>query len=145
MQKAKVIFYKGDGNIVDKTIRWWTDGPFSHCEIYIPEDEKSYSSSGMDGGCRSRKHTPNDNWEEVEIDVDIELVHQFFNETVGTEYDFLGAFGFVLPFKDRSDRWFCSEWCSNILKISGDKRMWKTEPSTLSPNDFYKLIKENDD
>ena len=142
MSKVKIIFYKGKGNWIDKIIRLKTRSPYSHCKIYLPEIGFSYSSSGMDGGVRRRKHTPNENWEEVDVDIDPTIILKFFEKTQGCDYDFMGILGFLIPFKDRTNEWFCSEWCSNVLKIAGDERMWLHEPSKLSPGKFYKILKE---
>jgi len=53
----------------------------------------------------------------------------------------IGMVGFILPLKDREKEWFCSEWVSNALKISGCKKLWTKEPNKISPNKLYKILK----
>jgi len=138
---AQIIFYKGKGDIVDKGIRLKTGGIFSHCEILL-SDGFMYSSSGMDGGVRRKKHHYNPlSWEYVEVDLDENQVREFYELTKNSKYDYPGIIGFFLPFKDRTDRWFCSEWCSNVYKIQGFKEMWKLEPSKIHPNKFHQILK----
>ena len=137
----KLAFYKAKGDWKDKLIRLWTKGPYSHVEI-IDEDGYMYSSSPRDKGVRKKAHEFNpDKWDYVEVEINPGLLKNFFEETKGEHYDLAGILGFVIPVKDRTNRWFCSEWCSNVLKISGHKAMWKQEPSKISPNRLYKLLK----
>jgi len=144
--KCKLAFYKVSGKgaeFEDKVINWWTGKEgFSHVEIVVEENGKlfMYSSSGRDGGVRRKPHTFDMNtWKYVEVEIDRDKFYQFFKITENCKYDFMGILGFVFPFQDREDKWFCSEWCSNVLKISGDKRFFTKEPSRLSPNKFYEI------
>ena len=139
----KVAFYKAHGPYAqwdDKLIAWWTNGSYSHVEIVI--DNYQYSSYQPDGGVRKKEHIVDDKvWNYIEIDnIDEQKILEFFEMTKGEKYDWLAIFGFVIPFKDRSNEWECSEWCSNALKISGCKKLWKHEPSKLSPNKLYKIL-----
>ncbi len=139
--KMKLAFYKAKGNWKDKLIRFWTKGPYSHVEI-VSEDGYMYSSSPRDNGVRKKKHTYDPKkWDYVEVEINPKILEEFYEETKGEHYDLAGILGFVIPVKDRTNRWFCSEWCSNVLKISGHKAMWKQEPSKISPNRLYKLLK----
>jgi len=136
-----LAFYKAKGNFIDRLIRFWTIGPYSHVEI-IDEDGYMYSSSPRDKGVRKKAHEFNpDKWDYVEVEINPKILEEFYEETKGESYDLIGILGFVIPVKDRTNRWFCSEWCSNVLKISGHKAMWKQEPSKISPNRLYKLLK----
>jgi len=60
--------------------------------------------------------------------------------TKDKKYDWFGIFGFVIPTKDRTNRWFCSEWVSNALKISGCEKLFTKNPSKISPNELYKIL-----
>jgi hypothetical protein len=142
----KVAFYKAhQGNLTDKVISWWTKGPYSHVEIVVGPDVNNlsmYSSSGLDDGVRLKPHKYNPNlWEYVDIDIDFSILLKIYQITNRNKYDYLGILGFILPLQDRENKWFCSEWVSNILKCSGDKRFYTIEPSRISPNKLYKIIK----
>jgi hypothetical protein len=142
----KLAFYKAhQGNLTDKIISWWTKGPYSHVEIVVGPDVYNllmYSSSGYDKGVRIKKHKYDPaKWEYIDIDIDINVLHKIYKETENCKYDYVGILGFIVPFRDKSSNWFCSEWCSNIVKCSGNKKMYLHNPSKLSPNDFYNIIK----
>jgi len=145
--KAKLAFYKvtaKGADWTDKIINWWTGKTgFSHVEIVVEENGKlyMYSSSGRDGGVRRKPHKYDENtWEYVNIVIEKDLFYKFFSLTKENKYDFAGILGFVLPFQDRENKWFCSEWCSNVLKICGYQIMFTKEPSKISPNKLYKLV-----
>jgi len=139
-----LAFYKAPGDWSDKLIRWWTKSKYSHVELVTDDFSTMYSSSGMDGGVRKKPHYYNVNtWTYVEVSVSEELVKDIFSETNGSKYDWFGILGFILPLQDRTNRWFCSEWCSNALKCGGDKRMYLQEPSKLSPGKLYNLVKKD--
>lgn len=139
-----LAFYKAPGDMSDKLIRWWTKSKYSHVELVTDDYSTMYSSSGMDGGVRKKPHQyDTDIWTYVEVSVSEELVKDIFSETNGFKYDWFGILGFILPLQDRTNRWFCSEWCSNVLKCGGDKRMYLQEPSKLSPGKLYNLVKKD--
>jgi hypothetical protein len=143
---VKLAFYKAhQGNFIDRVISWWTNGPYSHVEIVVGPDINNlsmYSSSGIDNGVRLKQHKYNPTlWEYVDINLDFNVLLQIYNRTKGNKYDYSGILGFILPFRDRQDSWFCSEWVSNVLKCSGDKRFYTLNPSRISPNKLYKIIK----
>ena len=136
--EIKVAFYKGKGSWYSKLIRWWTKGKYSHTEIII--DGYQYSSVECIG-VRKKKHTPSDEWDYVTLyDLNVNNILSFFDITNACKYDKIGILGFIIPFKDRTNEWFCSEWCSNALKISGYKPMWNKEPSKISPNKLYRIL-----
>ena len=102
-----------------------------------------YSTSPRDGEVRKKEYIYNENvWDYLEVkDVNVDKILTFYKMTKGLKYDWLGILGFILPFQDRTNRWFCSEWVSNALKISGYKKLWVKEPSKISPNKLYKILK----
>jgi len=135
----KLAFYKGEGTVYSKLIRWWTRGKYSHVEIVVG----SYQYSSIEGiGVRKEWHKyDRSEWDYVDVyDLNIDDVLEFFEMTKGHKYDKIGILGFIIPLKDRTNEWFCSEWCSNALKISGYKVMWNKEPSKISPNKLYKML-----
>jgi len=145
--RLTIAFYKAKNNknatFIDKVIAWWTNGDYSHVELII--DDSMYSTSPRDGKVRAKKHTPDNNWDYINIDnINTDVVFDFFMMTQDKKYDWLGIFGFVIPTKDRTNHWFCSEWVSNALKISGCKKLFTKNPSKLSPNDLYKILTQGE-
>jgi len=136
--EIKVAFYKGKGSWYSKLIRWWTKGKYSHTEIIID----GYQYSSVDGiGVRKKKHTPSNEWDYVTLyGLNVDSILNFFDITNTCKYDKIGILGFIIPLKDRSNEWFCSEWCSNALKISGFMKMWDKEPNKISPNRLYRIV-----
>jgi len=144
MANIQIAFYKSNqsnADWTDKLIAWWTKGPYSHAELII--DGYMYSTSPRDLKVRKKKHIIDINvWDYVNIEIpQIENGLEFFNQVKGEPYDWFGILGFVLPFKDRTNEWFCSEFVSNFLKVSGYKKLFKYEPSKISPNKLYKILK----
>nr|DAJ39543.1 MAG TPA: cysteine peptidase [Caudoviricetes sp.] len=127
--------------IFDEIIRFVTKGEFSHCEIAIPYDRNSdgqilyecYTSSNMDGGVRCKlMPLPQERWTLVPVKFNEEFVRTFFQLTIGAKYDFWGALGVVLPIKESSRKFFCSEWCAACLEMP--------QPSRYSPNSLYRKL-----
>jgi len=152
----KIAFKKASsGSWLDRLIAWWTNGPYSHCEIVFSSNitnvhpyiikgsatgDLCYSSYPTDGGVRF-KHITLDPvaWDVFDVPCDryqeyiascIALKH------VGEHYDWSGILGFVftdipgLP-QDK----FCSEICTIILKCCGlvmDLNPTKTSPNSLA-------------
>lgn len=102
----------------------WTLSRYSHCELVI--DGWAYSSSSRDGGVRKKKIDFNSgHWDLVPLPyLDAEYVLNFYEKTRNHKYDYLGLFGFVLPFIPHSTgRWFCSEWCGKAQKYVKSHRL----------------------
>lgn len=147
MSKVYVAFYKhkrkrkGLKNTVyrlcDDTIRFFTKGDYSHCEIAIPNYDMSgkmlfecYTASNIDGNVRLRlMPLLNDRWDLVEVDIDADLVRLFYKQTAGLKYDWLGV---LLPFRQSQNKYFCSEWCAECLGFNN--------PHKFSPNSLYRKI-----
>lgn len=131
----KIAFYKGEGRLFDKLIRWWTKSDYSHCELVV--NGVAYSSSTRDGGVRAVVIDWNaDHWDFMELDEAVmgrsnNQVVDWFRDHYRQKYDYLGLVWFVLPILPwgRPDRWFCSEACADALGIAN--------PSTFSPKDLY--------
>jgi hypothetical protein len=137
----QLAFYKGAGTIVDKIVDIWTGGPYSHVELVI--DNICHSSSGRDHGVRSKviDFKP-DNWDIYELNdelqIDIAFAVEWFRLHDGQKYNYLGLFGFVVPWRTEEHdltRWFCSQAVAKALKI---ERSW-----TLSPNTLFDYMRPN--
>ena len=142
---VKVAFYKGLSaprrDWTDWLICKWTKGQYSHTELII--NGFMYSSSPRDGRVRAKPHKiDNKTWDYIEVEASKENILTFFKMTKDDKYDWFGILGFIIPIKDRTHNWFCSEWVSNALKISGCKKLWTKESSKISPNKLYSLLKE---
>jgi hypothetical protein len=145
MRKIYVAFYKKDAphaDWTDKLIAWWTKGEFSHVELVI--DNYMYSTSPRDGKVRCKFHKFDEKtwyYKDLEITEDAyKRFIEFFNLTEGLKYDWWGIFGFILPFADREDRYFCSEWVTKALIILGITKVFLLEPSKTSPNKLERTL-----
>lgn len=126
--------------LFDDTIRLFTHGKYSHCEIamQLEKDKPTYlcySSSNRDGGVRFKSmELPNDKWDLVELNVQPYLILEFFKKTKGKKYDLFGALGVVLRFGNSKRKYFCSEWCAEALGFD--------KPYKYSPNSLYRKVKK---
>lgn len=120
----------------DWLTRVLTRGQYSHCEIAVALDGgqfECYSSSIRDGGVRMKTMPlPSEKWDLIALpDVAGSLktnLAAVFARTQGQRYDLPGALGVVFKTRQRHERWFCSEWCGQVLGLS--------EPWRFSPNDL---------
>lgn len=128
--------------ICDEAIRLTTHGKYSHCEVVIPNFEQDgdllfecYSASNMDGGVRLKlMPLPTERWDLVKVNINADLVRLFFKQTKGLKYDMLGAIGVVLPVGENKRKYFCSEWCAEVIGLA--------DPHKFSPNSLYRKLKE---
>lgn len=134
MAKIYLALYKGRktgwtpkaivARLSDWLTRKLTKGQYSHCEIAVNQRRiqghyhceewyECYSSSIRDGGVRCKQIDVDSNkWDLIPLDSVTEAqVKQFFEQTQGKKYDWLGALGVVFKTKQRGNRYFCSEWC----------------------------------
>lgn len=128
----------------DWLTRKLTRGQYSHCEIveFVGDNEyRCHSSSIRDGGVRCKyMPLPAAKWDLIELpnvspqglptvagSLKTNLA-AVFAQTQGQRYDLAGALGVVFKTRQRHDRWFCSEWCGQVLGLS--------EPWRFSPNDL---------
>lgn len=133
MFRVKLAFYKGEGDWVDKLIRWWTKSQYSHVEVVV--GDTWISSSPRDGGVRSmRMETYNtEHWDIIDYPgVSTVDVFDLFRRTKGNDYDFIGIlFSQVLPLGIQSkSKWYCSEWAAKL----------KYKNSKLNPQQLYELV-----
>ncbi|MBS9778577.1 MAG: enoyl-CoA hydratase [Gammaproteobacteria bacterium] len=122
----------------DTLIRVLTKGKYSHCEIAISRKDGKfdcYSSSPRDGGVRYKvMDLPSDRWDLQQITgLKQRDVVSYFNQTQGAKYDWLGAIGVIVGCPDDKSKFFCSEWCYNLLFDSQEG--WR-----FSPVDLFILI-----
>ena len=149
MSKVYLALYKGrkDGKgiktqllrLADWAVRKATGGIYAHCEIAIANKNgyyDCYTASLRDKGVRHKlMKLPSDKWDLIELGNTDSLRAAIINRyerTAGCRYDYLGALGVVLPLRQRSNRWFCSEWCAMALGLE--------QPETYSPNTLAKYF-----
>jgi hypothetical protein len=118
-----------------------TKSKYVHVELIYLENNKlmMMSASQYSNSVRKREHKLNKSWDYYRYKVNEEFLNNMFNFFKIVEhdkYDYAGILGFILFNQDRSDRWFCSEFSSNIFKINGFVPMWCIEPSSVSPGKF---------
>lgn len=142
MSKVYLALYKGTGGslydrITDWLIRKVTQGQYSHCEIAVAQGEyryDCYTSSPRDGGVRHKAIELKDGkWDLIALsEVTAEQVKRYYAKTRGCKYDWWGALGVVFGVKQKRSRYFCSEWCGEVL---GLRESWR-----FSPNDLVVII-----
>lgn len=125
----------------DWLTRKLTKGEYSHCEIVLANDGRTfcYSSSIRDGGVRCKEIDVYDRekWDLIELtNVKEEQIKRYFESTKDLSYDWWGALGIVLGLKQKRIKFFCSEWCFNAIK--GGDQGWR-----FSPNDLSVIFKNN--
>lgn len=128
--------YKAKGDWVDKLIRFFTKGKYSHTEIAVVKNKKKeaecYSSSPRDGGVRVKNIDVFDEskWDLLPLkEVAESDVKTYFEQTKGTKYDFFGAIGTKLLIRQSRSKVFCSEWAFNLIFKSNEG--WRFDPSQL--------------
>ena len=144
--KIKIAFYKGlsanGRDWQDELICKWTGGIYSHTEIVV--GDYMYSTSPRDGSVRKKEHIIDlSTWDYKTIEIpnsrlkDLEL---FYDMTKGLPYDWAGIIGFIIPFTDKENKYFCSEWVTKSLMIMGVPQVFKVEPSKVSPNRLATIL-----
>jgi uncharacterized protein YycO len=135
----KVAFLRSNGagveSLFSRAVKWWTRGPFWHCELIVDQfggHASVMSSSLSDGGVRASVIRLNDDWEVVDVPATPEQRERallWFAAHNGEPYDIRGLFGFVVRrIKGEKGKWFCSE---SIAAAFGYEDPWRFDPNTL--------------
>lgn len=125
----KIAFYKGKGMWADSLIRWWTKGPYSHCELVFTDGV--WGTAFYQGGLLLRPRTVADtDWDYVDLPASLEAdARKWFEQHKGKAYDYLGLARFVFGFLHPSrDKWFCSRACADALGMTDG---WREDPNGL--------------
>lgn len=131
----RIAFWKGTDpgfrGVLDILVRWWTNGPYSHCEL-IFSDDWTGSCSPFEKGVVLLKRPDNyydpKNWDIVTIGGDEVAARVWFKKHRGMPYDLLGSFGFVWrPIRGVDGAFFCSEAIALAL---GWPNGWRYNPNT---------------
>ena len=120
----------------DWLTRKLTRGQYSHCELAVDiggGQFDCYSASIRDGGVRCKQmRLPESKWDLLPLPPRASLsaaLKLTWLQTAGKAYDWPGALGFVLFTRHNPDKWFCSEWCAQVL---GLPESWRFTPNNLS-------------
>ena len=151
--KIRIAFYKGKGDFINAIVRWWTGSEYSHAELVLEDGVTWIGISPFVKSRISRKirlsYTPAD-WDFITIDItqeQFELIMQFFEDTRGQGYDWLGMLlSQFIPYKIKHrKRWYCSQWIAHALRTACVID-WKIarlyERKDLSPRVLYDILRE---
>ena len=151
MRDIAVAFYKGDGLRRDKFIRWWTQSPYSHVELVMPDGMMAGIRPPDDPFVRKKsiRGIKEGDWDFIEIrisDKQLKKLKAFIDSTRGQGYDWLGMIASHLtPFKVKlPNRWYCSEWVLYALaasKVFSWNEIKTYNISKMPPGKLYSLIK----
>lgn len=139
MNKVYLALYKGKSSRLHNRFKDWiirkiTKGDYSHCEIAVKKNGfyQCYTASFREGGVRQKVINLNDGkWDLIELkNVHEQQIKTYFAETKGKPYDWQGVLGIALGVKEKQDKYFCSEWCFNLIKNSNEG--WRFSPNDLS-------------
>lgn len=122
----RICFRYGDSRWFARLVCLLRDGDSAHCETahrWVGDVYDCVSSSWMDGGVRGKIiEMPHQKWRVYEVPGSPDDVRRWLVDHAGEKYDWLGLFGFVLPFRIPGflRRWFCAE--------SSADHMWLPRP-----------------
>ncbi len=142
--KVILAFKRNAKGIGSSLIRWFTKSDYSHVEMIIGD---KWISSNAKGGVHIFDLEPlHEDWDYVEVRVDKkehEHVMKFIEDQKNAKYDFTGIV-FCQLFKitrwENNKKWFCSEFCAQILKEFKVPKMQNINTANLSPKDLYYLF-----
>lgn len=142
---TRVAFYKAPGDWTDKAVRWWTHGPYSHCELVI--DNIWLSASPREGKVRFKDILPdNSKWDFVDIELSEEQINHIIvwvGGELGCGYDWMGIALTQIVNLNMQDpeRWFCSELVVAALQQAG--KLHGVIPHQVDPNELCRMLTRN--
>jgi len=135
----RLAFYKAEGGLHNKVIRWWDCGKYSHVELVF-SDGMSATATVRDGSQVRMKRINYDpaKWDFIELPASLEAqARHFYAQTKGMKYDLIGQLRFaVAPYKGVRSRYWCSEWVAAALGMA--------DPWRYGPNGLYAAIKAHE-
>lgn len=153
------LAFKKPTSVFDHTICIWTNSPYCHVELVFdeygqtsaPEGSSSFgylcfSSDTKSGGTRFKRiHFPSPDYTLVPLESSpgqADIADKYATSKLGLKYDYVGLFGFVLPFGEHDDHdRFCSEIVTEIMQHALG---WPAgvKPWQVSPGKLYDLTLE---
>ena len=149
--KVWIALYKGEGDLVNKIVRWWTKSEYSHAELVLNDKQTWIGISPFIKARLVQRKVHNydpTKWDFYEIPVNQEqhnLIMDFYNLTKEAQYDWIGMLASqFLPCRIKhKSRWYCSEWISYALRIScvfDWKSLKLYEKKELSPATLHSIV-----
>lgn len=141
--KIAFKFKQPKESFANKLICWWTKSKYYHVELVL--GDKWISSNPDVGGVTINDLRPlQNNYEYLELkDVRVTKeqytrIVQWINSQKDKKYDWLAIYlSMVFPFRwDATDKWFCSEIVTTILKFLLVKEVMDAMPNRTSPGDL---------
>ena len=125
----RAAFQKGSETLGGKFIKWWDNGPYSHCELVF-SDGTWGSSTGHAGVALRKRIVTDSDWDYLDLPAELESsARKWFEDHRGKSYDYVGLFRFVLDFlRPSRDKWFCSRACADALGMTDG---WREGPNGL--------------
>ena len=152
MSEVMIAFYKGDGLLRDKFIRWWTGSIYSHVEIIMPNGTMAGISPPIYPRVRRKGSDDLDfnEWDFIKIPVteeQVDAIKKFIDSTRGQGYDWIGMLAsHVTPFKVRfPNKWYCSEWVAyalSVAKIITWRQAKLYNFARIPPGKLYNLLRK---
>ena len=153
-----IALHKGAGDFIAKLMKFEQRGPYTHSEIIVMSEGKSYSSSGRDKGVRSKdiremNFHDDSKWDLYQITIDdtydITPFLDFFTKHEDSKYamsDIIFYHILRMSIKIDRNRFICSDFCNIELEkilatISNDKRiekLWYNKEFEYSRRNSYK-------
>ena len=128
----QVGFYKGKGTFFDFLVRIFTFSKFSHCAI-ITRKEKNYmcgfTALPFRGVDYFEQFYDENEWEFFDTNTSNANLIDFYYKTKDCKYDYCGCINCIIKFHQHKNRYFCSEWCAEFLKLD--------KPETYTPQKLY--------
>jgi len=148
--KISIAFYKKTDSWLHKLVSRWSQSPYVHAELILPDSETWVGISpflASKVSARLKKDTIPEDWDFINFDVtqqQYETILDFYNETKGCRYDWIGMIlSQFLPCRIKyRNRWYCSEWIAYALRIAGifDWKVVKIyDRHDLSPGMLHKI------
>lgn len=140
----KVAFFKNGKGIFDRLVRWWTKSPYSHCELFFPDDGTLIGSVPRIGVREQRVASLDpESWDLLDIPLDPTdeaIVRTWCRGELGSKYDWFSIFFSQVLHIPRShpDKWYCSEFCAAALQQVSE--LMGVKPCTLDPGELHDLL-----
>lgn len=133
--KVQIGFYKGKGRIFDYLVKLFTFSKFSHCAI-ITRKEKNYmcgfTALPFRGVDYFEQFYDENEWEFFDTNTSNANLIDFYYKTKDCKYDYCGCINCIIKFHQHKNRYFCSEWCAEFLKLD--------KPETYTPQKLYEYF-----
>lgn len=139
MYCTKIGFYKGNGSIFNLLVKLFTFSKISHCAVITRLSSNylcGYTSLPGDGVTYFETEYKDEEWEFFDLDITRIDIFTFFSKTQDCLYDYCGCINCIFKFHQHKSRYFCSEWCAELLKLD--------KPENYTPAKLYRYFKNKE-